>query len=157
MKKFAKVMVLAVLIFTFAFMSVAQAELISPYGAGQIGYSAVVLCEEISVRQKASASSKILQKLPYGSHIIVMQQSGNWAYVALGDSESSLKGWVNSDYIVTDPAWYRTIGKTTVYAWNSTKAPKVGLLESNVILPVLKVEGDWIVVSLRGASGWIHK
>ena len=74
----------------------------------------------------------------------------------LGDAEDSPKGWVNSDYLAIDPAWYRTSGKTRVYAWNSTKAPKVALLDDNTTLPILKVEGNWIVVSLRGAAGWIY-
>ena len=67
------------------------------------------------------------------------------------------EGWVKTDYIVIDPAWYRADSATPVYAWNDTSALKVGLLDSGTILPVLKEEGEWIVVGLRGASGWIHK
>ena len=61
------------------------------------------------------------------------------------------------DYIVIDPAWYRTDASTPVYAWNDTSAPKVALLDRDTLLPVLKDNGDWIVVSLRGATGWIRR
>ena len=66
-------------------------------------------------------------------------------------------GWVNADYIAIDPARYRTEAETPVYAWNDTKAPKIGLLDKDTILPILKEEGDWLIVSLRGAVGWIRK
>ena len=44
-----------------------------------------------------------------------------------------------------------------MYAWNDTAALKVALLDKDTTLPILKDCGDWLVVSLRGASGWIHK
>ena len=116
-----------------------------------------MLCESLTVRQSASSSAKAVKTVPYGSIIIVTKQSNGWAYCVLGDSENSPAGWVNADYIAIDPAWYYTTAQTAVYAWNSTSAPKVGLLNKNTKLPVLKIEGDWIIVSLRGATGWIHK
>ena len=64
---------------------------------------------------------------------------------------------MKSDYLAIDPAWYRTDKATPVYAWNDTAAPKVGLLDKDTVLPILKDDGGWIVVGLRGASGWIQK
>ena len=76
----------------------------------------------------------------------------------LSDSMDATRvGYVTTDYIAIDPAWYRTEGRTRVYAWGDTSAPKVALLEKDTTVPILKEEGDWLVVSLRGASGWIHK
>ena len=66
-------------------------------------------------------------------------------------------GWVNADYIAVDPAWYRADNATPVYAWNDTEAPKVALLDAGTELPILKDDGDWLIVSLRGATGWIRK
>ena len=34
---------------------------------------------------------------------------------------------------------------------------KVALLGKDARLPILKEEGDWYLVSLRGAVGWIQK
>ena len=59
--------------------------------------------------------------------------------------------------IIVNPAWYVTEKETAVYAWNDTAACKVALLDKNTRLPVLKEEGDWYVISLRAAVGWIHK
>lgn len=158
MKKVGWLTILTALVLTLGSIIVAQAQIIPPHGEGQIGLQAVVLCETLTVRQEPSASSKAVETLPYGSlPIVVKQPSDGWAYCALGDAEDSPTGWVNTDYIAIDPAWYRTDETTPVYAWNDTKAPKVALLDKDTTLPILKDEGDWLIVSLRGAAGWIRK
>ncbi len=164
MKKYAWLTIVTALILMLGSVMPVQAEIIPPHGEGQIGLQAVVLCEELTLREKPSFSSKAVQTLQYRDLIIVTEEADGWARCVLGDSEDAPCGWVNSDYIVIDPAWYRTEKKTPVYAWNDTSAPKVALLDKNTALfdpdtylPVLKDEGEWLVVSLRGASGWIHK
>lgn len=154
MKKYALPMVLIALILMLA---TAYAEIRPPHGEGQIGLQAVVLCESLTVRKEPSASAKTVTTLEYGSLPIVMKQSNGWAYCAMGDSEDSLQGWVNADYIAIDPAWYQTDERTPVYAWDSTSAKRVALLDKGTTLPILKDEGNWLIVSLRGATGWIRK
>ncbi|MCR4621156.1 MAG: SH3 domain-containing protein [Clostridiales bacterium] len=157
MKNIVRSIVLTILVLMLAFTSIVNAEIISSRGEGQIGYQAVVLCESLTLRQSASSSAKALRTLNYGDVIIVAKQTNGWAYVVLGDSENSPAGWVNADYIAVDPSWFHADAKTTVYAWNSTSAPKVALLDKNTTLPILKVDKDWIVVSLRGAAGFIRR
>ena len=157
MKKYSWLTILMALVLTLGSVSAAHAEIIPPRGMGQIGYSAAILCEDISVRQEPRGSAKKVATAHYGDILIVMNVQDGWAYCTLGDSEDSPMGWVNADYIAIDPAMYRTESKTAVYAWNSTSAPKVALLDKNTTLPILKDEGDWLIVSLRGAVGWIRK
>ena len=157
MKKYTWLTVWTALVLMIGSIGSVQAEVIPPHGHGQIGLQAVVLCEQLSLRSGPSASSDKVRTLTYGDLPIVMEQSGGWAYVTLGDSEDSPKGWVNADYIAVDPAWVRTEGKTPVYAWDDTLAPKVALLDENTTLPILADEGAWLIVSLRGAVGWIRK
>ena len=157
MKKFAWLTLLTALILALGCVGVVHAEIIPPHGYGQIGLQAVVLCEQLTLRQEPNSSAKALQTLNYQDLPIVIEQRDGWAYCVLGDSEDSPDGWINADYIAIDPAWYRTEGKTAVYAWNDTAAPKVALLDAGTTLPILKEDGDWLVISLRGASGWIHK
>ena len=157
MKKTGWLTILMALVLMIGSMGAASAAIIQPHGEGQIGWQSVVLCDELSVRVAPSGSASKVTTLKYGELPIVMQQSDGWAYVALGDSEDSLTGWVNADYIAIDPAWYVTESSTTVYAWNSTSAPKVALLKKGTSLPILRDDGDWLIVSLRGAVGWIRK
>ena len=166
MRKNTWMKILTVLILALGCIGVVHAEIIPPYGPGQqIGYPAVVLCEKLTLRENPSSSSKALQTLNYGDLPIVvnadsptgpMEENG-FVYCTLGDSEDSPCGWINSDYIVINPAWYVTEKKTTVYAWNDAAAPKVALLDKGTRLPILKEEDDWYVISLRGAVGWINK
>ena len=166
MKKYVCLTVLTALILSLGCIVVAHAEIIPPYGPGQqIGYPAVVLCERLTLREKPSSSSKAMQTLNYGDRPIVVgadhptgaKKENGFVYCTLGDSEDTPCGWINSDYIIINPAWYVTEKETSVYAWNDTAAPKVALLDIDTRLPILKEEGDWYVISLRGAAGWIHK
>ena len=166
MKKVRWLTVLAALVLAVGCTSAVFAEIIPPDGPGQqIGYCAVVLCEELTLREKPSSSSEALKTLNYGDRPIVVgadtpegpTEENGFVYCTLGDSEDSPSGWINADYIVINPAWYVTEKETAVYAWNDPAAFKVALLDKGARLPVLKEEGDWFVISLRGAVGWIHK
>ena len=164
MKKYSLLTILTALIIMVASVSLAHAEVIDPYGEGEIGLHAAVLCAELSLREAPSTSSRVIQTLKYGDFILVTEERDGWARCVLGDAEDAAAGWVNADYIVVDPTWYRTEEQTPVYAWNDTLAPKVALLDANTelfdpetFLPVLKDEGEWLLVSLRGAVGWIHR
>ena len=157
MKKYMRLMVLMAALLLFCGVGMGQAEVIPPHGEGQIGLQAVVLCETLTVRSQPSAASDAVKTLHYGDLIIVQPETGGWAGCFLSDDvEGGRAGWVNEEYLAIDPAWYRTENQTPVYAWNDTAAPKVALLEKNTTLPILKDEGEWLVVSLRGAAGWIH-
>ena len=157
MKKHVWLMILTVMIMIIGSMMTVQAEIIPPYGEGQIGLSAVVLCENLTLRQAPGANAGVLDTLHDGARIIVSEQKDGWAHIFTGDSEDSAEGWVKAEYLAIDPAWYRADSATPVYAWNDTSALKVGLLDKDTVLPILKDDGEWIVVGLRGASGWIHK
>ena len=166
MKKYTWLALLTALILALGCVGVVHAEIIPPYGPGQqIGYPAVVLCEKLTLREAPHASAKAMQTLNYGDLPIVVgadlpggaEVENGFVYCTLGDSEDSPCGWINADYIAINPAWYVTEKKTTVYAWNDAAAPKVALLDKGTRLPILKEQGDWYLVSLRGAVGWIHK
>ena len=157
MKKYVLLTVLAALVLMLVSNGIAMAEIIPPYGMGQIGYHGAVLCQELTVRKAPNTSSKAVKTLKCGDFILVIEQEDGWAYLTQSDAEDEDPvGWVNAEYIVVDPAWYRTEGSTPVYAWDDTSAPKVALLGADKTLPILRNEGDWLLVSLRGAVGWIH-
>ena len=153
MKKHAWLIILTALVLKFASVGIVRAEIIPPCEPGQqIGYPATV-------------SSRAIQTLNYGDLPIVVdadtasgaKEENGFVYCTLGDSEDAPVGWINADYIFINPSWYVTVKNTAVYAWNDTSAPKVALLDKGTRLPILKEESDWFVVSLRGATGWIHK
>ena len=101
-----------------------------------------------------SDEQNALKQIKDNGSIIVVD---NTQCIFSDDVDASPAGWVKAEYLVIDPAWYRTEEETPVYAWNDESAPKVALLNADTKLPILKEEGEWIIVSLRGATGWIHK
>ena len=166
MKKLGWLAILTALVLTLGCAAAAHAEIIQPHGPGQqIGYPAVVLCETLSLRETPNTYSRVIQTLHYGDTPIVVgadlpagaKEENGFVYCTLDDSEDSPCGWINADYIIINPSWYVTERNKPVYAWNDTQAPKVALLDRGVRLPILKEEGDWYVISLRGAVGWIYK
>jgi len=166
MKQYGWLTILTALMMLLGCIGTAYAEIIPPYEPGQqIGYPAVVLCEKLTMREKPSASSKAVKTLKYGDRPNVVgadaptgpRKENGFVYCVLGDTEGSPVGWINADYLVINPAWYVTEKETAVYAWNDTAALKVALLDKGTRLPILKEAGDWYLISLRGAVGWIHK
>ena len=155
MKKTTWLTILMALALLLGSVGTVHAEIIPPHGEGQIGLQAVVLCEQLTVRREPGVSAAKVTSLPYGALPIVTERSNGWVRVVLGNSEDAESGWVNADYLAIDPAWYRTEEKTSVYAWDDTLAPKVGLLDKDSTLPILAQRGSWLIVSLRGAVGWI--
>ena len=150
--------ILLTVILSFGGIANVQAEILPAHGEGQIGYEAVVLCESLTVRQERSASAKAVKTLYYSDTFAVQDAWDGWASCFTSDDvDAGQTGWVNSDYIIINPTWYKTDEATQVYAWNDTMAPKVALLSKGTTLPILKDEGEWLIVSLRGATGWIHK
>ena len=101
MKKHVWLVILTVMIMIIGSMMTVQAEIIPPYGEGQIGLSAVVLCENLTLRQAPGANAGVLDTLHDGARIIVSEQKDGWAHIFTGDSEDSAEGWVKADYLVS--------------------------------------------------------
>ncbi len=157
MKKHIRITILLALVLALMSAAVAQADILPPHGEGQIGWQAVVLCESLTVRQQRSASSRAVKTLQYGDTLIMQKQVDGWADCFLSDAlDAGPAGWVDASYIAIDPAWYRAEEATPVYAWDDTAAPRVALLSKGTILPILRDDGEWLIVSLRGAVGWIR-
>ena len=165
MKKKLWLTLLSALVLVLGCSGIAHAEIIPACDPGQqIGYPAVVLCEELTLREKPRVSSRAVRTLKYGALPIVVGADrpdgptveNGFVYCALGDAEDFPTGWINMDYIFINPEWYLTNQETPVYAWTDLTAPRVALLEKDTRLPILKEADGWYLVSLRGAVGWIH-
>ena len=63
MKKRILLTILTALIIVTVSVSLAHAEVIPPYGEGQIGLHAAILCGELSLREAPGASSKVVKTL----------------------------------------------------------------------------------------------
>lgn len=143
------------LFFTLLLISaVAFGEITRPIGPGQFGYDAVVISKTVSIRPTQNANAKAVTKLNFGDHLAVMSLGNGWCEVYLSETDG-MTGYVLEDYIVIDPAYITTEESTPVYAWQATNAKRVGLLGRGETYPIIRMEGNWLLISLRGAAGWI--
>ena len=106
---------------------------------GMQGKRAVVLCESLSVCDQRDG--RAMRKLSYGDTFITTEGWDGWADCHYGDG--SVSGWVRSDYIMVDPAYYVTDESVQVYAYGDTMAPCVALLAKGEKLPILLDSGEW--------------
>ena len=132
----------------------AYGEIRLPAGPGQLGYDAVVISKTVSVRPVQNANAKAVKKLNYGDHVAVMSLGNGWCEVYLSETEG-VSGYVLEDYILIDPSYLVTEEPTPVYAWQAQKAKRVGLLGRGETYPIIRMEGNWLLISLRGAAGWV--
>ena len=133
----------------------AQADVIPPYGMGQIGFQAVVLCQSLTVRSERSASARAVATLRCGDTFATMSDVDGWRDCFLSET-GGRTGWIKADYVIIDPAWYTVERSTPAFAWNAGDAYRVGLLDAGTKYPILKTEGDWLLIGLRGAAAWVE-
>lgn len=116
-----------------------------------------VLCQSLTVRESASASARAVHTLAYGDTVDILAQDGVWAKVSAGDGAQRVTGYVRGEYLLADPAMYVSAGETAVYAYPGEDAPRVGLLSDGKAHPVIARLDGYIVISLRGASGFVRE
>lgn len=157
MKKYGWFTALAALILALGSLATAQAAIIPPGGEGQIGIGAVVMLNQLPLYEAPSESSKVMGVLHTGNIIIVVSQKDGWAECVLSDAEDAgPRVWAKAEYLCLDPGFFMTEEATPVYAWNDTAAPRIDQVEEFTLLPLLKQDGEWLVVCLQGGTGWIH-
>ena len=124
---------------------------------------AVILCENLSVYDARGDQGGVkVETLHYSGQTVPVIESWD-GYTLIYYADGAKTGWVHSEYLLFDPAWYVCDQGTPVYAFPDTMAPRVGYLATGTKLPIITEYDDgeslhgWVCVSLRGASGWIRK
>lgn len=116
-----------------------------------------VLCQSLTMRDSASASARAVHTLAYGDAVDILSQDGVWAQVSAQAGAQRVTGFVRGEYLLADPAQYVSAGETAVYAYPGEGAPRVGLLDDGEAHPVIARLDGYIVISLRGASGFVRE
>ena len=147
-------LVICAVVMSLMLCASAAAEISHPVGPGQLGYDAVVLSKNISIRPTKNANVKAVKRLNYGDRMAVMSLGDGWCEVYLSETEG-LSGYVLETYILIDPAYITIEESTPVYAWQATSAKRVGLISKGETYPIIRMEGNWLLISLRGAAGWM--
>ncbi|MGN0747369.1 MAG: hypothetical protein ACI4ML_11885, partial [Aristaeellaceae bacterium] len=122
------------------------------------GRMAQVLCESLSLRQSPSFSAQVITTLGWNTTLLPEGDPvDGWQLVTVVADDGSLgyTGYVRSEYLLYDCRWYTAAASTPVYAYPSPEAPRVGLLDKDSAYPIIAEYNGYIVISLRGASGFV--
>ena len=122
-------------------------------------YPGIVISQNVSLRTDKSTGATRLASIPNGTVLDLLDEQNGWYYVNYWDTKTmtATQGWVLVDYIVRDPSFITTTKSTYVYSTPTRDSKKVGQLVSGTQLVVIGEYGDFWVVNLRSASGFIYK
>ena len=151
-----KKLLMVLLVLALATTGTALSEITYPMGEGQTGFDAVIISKNISVRAVQNANANAIKRMNFGEHLTVRPLGNGWCEVYLSETEG-ISGYVLDYYILIDPAYITLEESTPVYAWQAKNAKRVGLLVAGETYPIIKTDGNWFLISLRGAAGWIAR
>lgn len=122
------------------------------------GRTAQVLCESLSLRLSPGFGAKVVASLGWNTTLLPEGEAvDGWQLVTAVAQDGSLgaTGYVRSEYLLYDCRWYTAVSATPVYAYPSPDAPRVALLDKNSAYPIIAEYNGYLVISLRGASGFV--
>lgn len=146
---FAAILVLTIL-FSYGGMKAEAAT--SGSTAGKITVSS----GNLYVRSSASASSAILTKLPSGSYVTLLSQSGLWWYIEYSKGQY---GYCSSAYIAQQSDTYAasTVSNLNVRSGPKTSYGVIGWLNSGDYVVVMSSSGTWKQILFNGSSiGYVN-
>ena len=118
----------------------------------------IVISQSVTLRQSPSTTAKQLARPTNGAVFDILGTQGDWYHVRYyGSGNDPVEGYVRTYFVVEDPAFVTTTRQTYVYAVPSRQSKMVGELVPGTQLVVIGEYGDFWVVNLRSASGFIHK
>ena len=117
----------------------------------------LVLCETLSLREKADIAGRRITTLSYGDSCAILRVQDAWYYVRYRTPEREVTGWVQGDFVLQNPTYLTLPAQTPAFAYPTPGAKKVGLLDAGMRLPIIAEVEGYYVVSLRGASAFIQR
>lgn len=118
--------------------------------AAKADVTGYVLCEALTVRDAPDATAQSLGTLPYGTTFAISEEQGNWWRIY-----GQMEGWVDSTYALKQPEFIVVNKEAPVYPTASLSGKRVGLVTAGTSLAVIERQRDYLVISLRGGSGYI--
>ena len=108
--------------------------------------------DPINVRSGASTTHPVVATVPKGSHITLIQRSGDWWYVEYGNNRF---GYCHADYITPiegEPAQITARSGLNVRTGRSTSYPIQDVLVHNQIVLVLNTQNGWSRILYHGTK-----
>jgi SH3-like domain-containing protein len=143
--QFKKVLACALIVPAFSLMTAA---------AGVAGDYVSVLNDEVNLRSGPDTKYSVLYELPEGYPLKVLAKQGEWLKVS--DFEND-QGWIFAPLVSDAQYCIVTAREGNVRSGPGINNDKVGSVVREVILKVIKTQGDWIQIEHPKLKGWIHR
>ncbi|MBQ8536684.1 MAG: SH3 domain-containing protein [Clostridia bacterium] len=144
MKRFGTIWAVAVLMVTA--LSAALAD--GGYGTGE------VICLGVSLRVDHKTSAKRIRTLDNGETFTILEEYDGWYRV----NHEGTEGWLLADYVAENPQHiYTRKSNIPARAWASKSSKRVGLIDANQRLTVIRELEDYWIVSFRNAMCYVSK
>ncbi len=105
----------------------------------------------INLRSGPGTNYEVIYQLPQHYPLQILSKKGDWLKVV--DYEGD-KGWIHRS-LVQAARYVIVKKKCNMRSGPSTNFDKIGSLEKDVILKVVKRQGGWVEVSHPQITGWV--
>ena len=143
--QFKKVLASVLIVPTFSLITAA---------AGVAADYVSVASDGVNLRSGPDTKYSVLYELPSGYPLKVLTKQGQWLKVS--DFEND-QGWIYTPLVSDTPFCIVTVKEGNVRSGPGMNNDKIGSVTREVILRIIKKEGDWILVEHPKLKGWIHR
>lgn len=116
-----------------------------------------VLCQSITMREAPDTAAAPRFSMEYGQAFDILAETGDWFLVRYRGMERDVTGYILSSYVLKDPSYIELSADTPAFAYPSSEAKRVALLEAGARYAVIAKVDGYVVISLRGASAFIKE
>ena len=116
----------------------------------------------LNLREKPTADSALLLKIPEGTKITVGERSGKWAKATYNGKT----GWVNLDFArkisssgnapAASGTSYVTTADLSLRAEKSTSSKRLLIIPDGAKITITEISGKWGKTTYNGKTGWVH-
>lgn len=108
----------------------------------------------INLRSGPGTKTDVLFELPLGYPLEVIGKEGQWVKVT--DYEGD-KGYIQETLLTKTPHVIVRVKECNIRSSPGTNAPVVGNSVKDVIFQKVEQKGDWVKISHRELTGWVHR
>ena len=133
---------------------------VKPAPSAETVYQVKTRGDNLNVRTGPGTSFKVVNSLPNGTGVTILEKSGNWRRVK---ANNGVTGWVSANYLVKSASAVVTATVNTntrglnLRTAPSLTAPVITSVKKGVRVTVNSTTGDWAYVTVNGKTGYMWK
>ncbi|MDR2505718.1 MAG: SH3 domain-containing protein [Oscillospiraceae bacterium] len=126
--------------------------------SGKVIVPAIVLAQNVSLRETANTASKLVMSIGNGEIVNVLSEANGWYYVEYNDRKTNTvaTGYLRVDFLQKNPQFIIVTKLFDVYAMPVSGSKKVAQVAQGNLVVIGEYNG-YVCVNVRTAAGFIRK